>query len=180
MIFYIILSIVVVQRLLELVIAKKNEKNMRAQGAYEVGASHYPLMILLHVSFFISLLVEVTTFNLTPSPLFLVFLVMFLCVQGLRIWCLTSLGSFWNTKIIILPGANVVTKGPYKYLRHPNYLVVSMEIALLPLMFEAYFTAICFTILNAIMLSIRIPTEERALKEATNYEQYVQHKNIVS
>lgn len=180
MIFYIILSIVIVQRLLELVIAKRNEKNMRAQGAYEVGASHYPLMILLHVSFFISLLVEVTTFNLTPSPLFLVFLVMFLCVQGLRVWCLTSLGSFWNTKIIILPGANVVTKGPYKYLRHPNYLVVSMEIALLPLMFEAYFTAICFTILNAIMLSIRIPTEERALKEATNYEQYVQHKNIVS
>lgn len=180
MIFYIILSIVIVQRLLELVIAKRNEKNMRAQGAYEVGASHYPLMILLHVSFFISLLIEVNTFNLTPSPLFLLFLVMFLCVQGLRIWCLMSLGSFWNTKIIVLPGAHVVTKGPYKYLRHPNYLVVSMEIALLPLMFEAYFTAICFTILNAIMLSIRIPTEERALKEATNYEQYVQHKNIVS
>ena len=180
MIFYIILSIVIIQRLLELVIAKRNEKNMRAQGAYEVGASHYPLMILLHVSFFISLLVEVTTFNLTPSPLFLVFLIMFLCVQGLRVWCLTSLGSFWNTKIIILPGAHVVTKGPYKYLRHPNYLVVSMEIALLPLMFEAYFTAICFTILNAMMLSVRIPTEERALKEATNYEQYVQHKNIVS
>ena len=153
---------------------------MLAQGAYEVGASHYLLMILLHVSFFISLLVEVTTFNLTPSPLFLVFLIMFLCVQGLRVWCLTSLGSFWNTKIIVLPGAHVVTKGPYKYLRHPNYLVVSMEIALLPLMFEAYFTAICFTILNAIMLSVRIPTEERALKEATNYEQYVQHKNIVS
>lgn len=180
MIFYIILSIVIVQRLLELVIAKRNEKNMRAQGAYEVGASHYPLMILLHVSFFISLLIEVSTFNLTPSPLFLLFLVMFLCVQGLRVWCLISLGSFWNTKIIVLPGAHVVTKGPYKYLRHPNYLVVSMEIALLPLMFEAYFTAICFTILNAIMLSIRIPTEERALKEATNYEQYVQHKNIVS
>lgn len=180
MIFYIILSIVIIQRLLELVIAKRNEKNMRAQGAYEVGASHYPLMILLHVSFFISLLIEVNIFNLTPSPLFLLFLVMFLCVQGLRIWCLTSLGSFWNTKIIVLPGAHVVTKGPYKYLRHPNYLVVSMEIALLPLMFEAYFTAICFTILNAIMLSIRIPTEERALKEATNYEQYMQHKNIVS
>ena len=180
MIFYIILSIVIVQRLLELVIAKRNEKNMRAQGAYEVGASHYPLMILLHVSFFISLLIEVSIFNLTPSPLFLIFLIMFLCVQGLRIWCLTSLGSFWNTKIIILPGATVVTKGPYKYLRHPNSLVVSIEIALLPLMFEAYFTAICFTILNAIMLSIRIPAEERALEEATNYEQYVQHKNIVS
>ena len=175
MIFYLILSIVIIQRLLELVIAKRNEKNMRAQGAYEVGGSHYPLMILLHVSFFVSLLIEVSMFNLSPSPLFLLFLVMFLCVQGLRVWCLTSLGSFWNTKIIILPGANVVTKGPYKYLRHPNYLVVSIEIALLPLMFQAYFTAICFTILNAIMLSIRIPTEEQALKEATNYKQYVQY-----
>ena len=153
---------------------------MRAQGAYEVGASHYPLMILLHVSFFVSLLIEVSYFNLTHSPLFLLFFVMFLCVQGLRIWCLTSLGSFWNTKIIILPGANVVIKGPYKYLRHPNYLVVGIEIALLPLMFQAYFTAICFTILNAMMLSIRIPIEERALKEATNYEHYVQRKNIVN
>ena len=180
MIFYIILSIVIVQRLLELVIAKRNEKNMREKGAYEVGASHYPLMILLHVSFFASLLIEVSYLHLTPSPLFLIFFVMFLCVQGLRIWCLTSLGSFWNTKIIILPGVNVISKGPYKYLRHPNYLVVSIEIALLPLMFQAYFTAVCFTILNAIMLSIRIPTEERALKEATNYKQYVQRKNIVS
>ena len=180
LIFYIILSIVIVQRLLELVIAKRNEKNMRAKGAYEVGASHYPLMILLHVSFFVSLLIEVSTFNLTPSPLFLLFFVMFLCVQGLRVWCLTSLGSFWNTKIIILPGVNVVTKGPYKYLRHPNYLVVSIEIALLPLMFQAYFTAICFTILNALMLCIRIPTEERALKKATNYEKYMQHKNTVN
>ena len=180
MIFYIILSIIIVQRLLELVVAKRNEKNMRAQGAYEVGASHYPFMILLHVSFFISLLIEVSTFSLTPSPLFLLFFVMFLCVQGLRVWCLTSLGSFWNTKIIILPGANVVTKGPYQYLRHPNYLVVSIEIALLPLMFDAYFTAICFTILNAIMLSVRIPTEERALKEVTNYKQYAQDKNTVN
>lgn len=180
MFFYTILSIVILQRLLELVIAKRNEKNMRAKGAYEVGASHYPLMILLHVSFFASLLIEVFFYKLTPSPLFFLFLVMFLSVQGLRIWCLTSLGSFWNTKIIILPGATVVSKGPYKYLRHPNYLVVSIEITLLPLMFQAYFTAICFTILNAIMLSIRIPTEERALKEATNYKQYVQRKNIVS
>lgn len=178
MIFYIILSIVIVQRLLELVIAKRNEKKMRAHGAYEVGASHYPFMILLHVSFFVSLLTEVHYFNLTPAPLFLLLLLLFLCVQGLRIWCLTSLGSFWNTKIIILPGANVITKGPYIYFRHPNYLVVSIEIALLPLMFGAYFTAICFTLLNAGMLSIRIPIEERALKEATNYAQYATGKKF--
>ncbi|MFF5994946.1 isoprenylcysteine carboxylmethyltransferase family protein [Lysinibacillus sp. KU-BSD001] len=176
MIFFVLFSIVIMQRLLELVIAKRNEKRMLAKGAYEAGASHYPFMILLHVSFFVSLLVEVLYFDLTPSPIFGWLLVLFLCTQALRVWCLTSLGEFWNTRIMILPGANVVAKGPYVYMRHPNYLVVSLEIALLPFMFEAYVTAICFTILNGIMLSVRIPTEEKALKAATNYEQYVHRK----
>lgn len=77
---------------------------------------------------------------------------------------------FWNTKIIILPDANVVKSGPYTFMRHPNYVVVCVEIVLLPLMFQAYFTAIAFTLLNLAMLSVRIPTEEKALREVTNYE----------
>ena len=89
----------------------------------------------------------------------------------MRIWCLTSLGKFWNTKIIILPGADVVIKGPYKFIRHPNYLIVTTELLVLPLLFSAYFTAIVFSILNIWMLSVRIPTEERALKEVTNYKE---------
>ena len=141
---------------------------MLAKGAYEVGASHYPFMIMLHVSFFISFLVEVMYGKSIFTPIYGLLLV-FLLLQLLRIWCLVSLGRFWNTKIIILPGANVVVKGPYSYIRHPNYLVVCLEIAVLPLMFQAYFTAISFTILNFIMLSVRIPIEEKALKEATNY-----------
>ena len=141
---------------------------MLAKGAYEIGASHYKFMILLHASFFVSFLVEVVYFkSLFTANYWL--LIVFLLLQLFRVWCLASLGTFWNTKIIILPGANVVVKGPYKFIRHPNYLIVCLEIAVLPLMFQAYVTAITFTILNLIMLSIRIPIEEKALKEATNY-----------
>ena len=141
---------------------------MLAKGAYEVGAAHYPLMILLHVSFFISFIIEVIYFKSIIAVNYNLF-VLFLLLQLLRVWCLASLGPFWNTKIIILPGAEVVVKGPYSFMRHPNYFVVCLEIAVLPLMFQAYVTAVCFTILNVIILSIRIPIEEKALKEATNY-----------
>lgn len=156
------------QRFLELRIAKRNEKLMLVKGAYEVGASHYPFMILLHVSFFISLVIEVFFYKSILLP-HVTWLVIFVLLQLLRVWCLVALGMFWNTKIMILPGANVVKKGPYAYIRHPNYLIVCLEIAVLPLMFGAYVTAIAFTILNALMLSIRIPIEEKALKEATDY-----------
>ncbi|MFJ8237772.1 isoprenylcysteine carboxyl methyltransferase family protein [Ureibacillus sp. NPDC094379] len=169
MIFFIIVSFVIAQRLIEVSVAKRNEKRMLRKGAYEVGASHYPIMILLHVSFFISLIIEVLLVDRPLSPIFLLLFIIFLGTQALRIWCLSTLGEYWNTKIIILPGANVVKKGPYKYIRHPNYLVVCIEILLLPTMFQAYFTAIIFTLLNFIMLSVRIPMEEKALMEATNY-----------
>lgn len=168
MIFYLILAFVIIQRIVELFIAKRNEKLMLAKGAYEVGAAHYPLMILLHVSFFISFIIEVIYFKSIIAVNYNLF-VLFLLLQLLRVWCLASLGPFWNTKIIILPGAEVVVKGPYSFMRHPNYFVVCLEIAVLPLMFQAYVTAVCFTILNVIILSIRIPIEEKALKEATNY-----------
>ncbi|MEK4630419.1 isoprenylcysteine carboxylmethyltransferase family protein [Solibacillus sp. FSL R7-0682] len=177
MFFYVVFALVIIQRLVELLIAKRNEKALLAKGAYEVGASHYPFMIVLHVSFFISLLVEVMYFKSIQPPN-VILLVDFLLLQLARVWCLLSLGAFWNTKIIILPGANVVARGPYAYIRHPNYLIVCLEIALLPLMFQAYFTTICFTILNFIILSIRIPAEERALKEATNYSLYMERKTI--
>lgn len=118
---------------------------------------------------FLFLIIEVVTNNIGPSPLFPLFFLLFLLVQALRIWCIRSLGPFWNTKILILPGAEVVRKGPYTFMRHPNYAVVSLEILLLPIMFQAYFTAFCFTLLNITMLSVRIPIEEKALRDATNY-----------
>ncbi|MDW0110202.1 isoprenylcysteine carboxyl methyltransferase family protein [Sporosarcina aquimarina] len=171
MFFWIVLSVVILQRLAELIIAKNNEKRMLAQGAYEVGARHYPAIVLLHTAFFVSLLLEVVIRKPGLSPIWGILLTLFLLTQVLRVWCLASLGKYWNTKIIILPGADVVMKGPYKFIRHPNYFIVAMEILVLPMIFGAYFTAILFTLLNAWMMSVRIPQEERALKDATNYKE---------
>jgi methyltransferase len=89
----------------------------------------------------------------------------------MRVWVISSLGRFWNTKILVLPGANVVKKGPFHFIRHPNYVVVTCEIIVIPLMFGAYFTAVIFTILNIIILSVRIPKEEAALREVTDYKE---------
>lgn len=161
MLFYMIFAFVVVERLIELFIARKNEHRMRAQGAYEVGARHYPYMFLLHVGFLVSLLIEVQSSAMLNEVLLFIFILL----QLVRVWCIHSLGMFWNTKILILPGAKLVARGPYKLLRHPNYVIVCLEIAVLPLMFQAYVTAIFFTVLNALMLAVRIPEEERALRQ---------------
>ena len=171
MIVAIVLTIVIIQRLVELFIAKRNEKWMKSQGALEAGASHYPYMVAMHVCFFIALIVEVIGFNRELSPVWPLFLTLFLLAQVLRVWCLSSLGKYWNTKIIVLPNAEVVRKGPYKWIRHPNYVIVATELIVLPLQFSAYITAILFTLLNIWMMSVRIPAEEQALKKVTNYKE---------
>lgn len=169
MIFGIVLSIVILQRLVELVIAKRNEKWMKDQGAFEAGASHYPLMVGMHILFFIVFIIEVSFFDRQLSPIWQILLAIFLLAQLLRVWCLASLGKFWNTKIIVLPDADVIRRGPYKWIRHPNYVIVATEILVLPLLFGAFLTAVLFSILNIWMMSVRIPAEEKALKKATNY-----------
>ncbi|WP_342505773.1 isoprenylcysteine carboxylmethyltransferase family protein [Sporosarcina sp. FSL K6-2383] len=171
MMFSTIISIVILQRLIELLIARRNEKWMLAQGAFEVGTAHYPMMVTMHIAFFVSFLLEVMIFERVLSPIWIVLLGIFLLAQTARIWCLLSLGKFWNTKIIVLPGADVVRRGPYRWVRHPNYMIVTIELLILPLLFGAYFTAVLFTLLNVWMLSVRIPAEEKALKEATNYRE---------
>lgn len=176
----ILITFVIIQRLVELRVAKRNEKWILAEGGYEVGASHYPLMILLHSSFFVALIAEVTLFQQGLSSLWGFLLPLFLLVQVGRIWCLTSLGKFWNTKIMILPHANVVKKGPYQQIRHPNYLIVTIELFIFPLLLNAYFTAFIFSILNIWMLSVRIPTEEKALIEATNYQIMFDSKKVTN
>ncbi|MGE7546455.1 MULTISPECIES: isoprenylcysteine carboxyl methyltransferase family protein [Sporosarcina] len=169
--FLIVFIIVVIQRLVELAVAKRNERWMLGQGAIEVGSAHYKWMVLMHTAFFVSLLVEVLIFN-RPLPAFWsILLAIFLLMQVLRVWCLSSLGKFWNTKILILPGANVQKKGPYRWIRHPNYVIVTTELIVLPLLFNAYITAGLFFILNLWMLSVRIPAEERALRELTDYNE---------
>lgn len=166
MFFYLLIGFVILQRLLEMVYARSNEKAMRKQGAIEAGARHYKWIVLLHALFFLSLLLETWASGTEMGTGWQVFLVIFAIAQVLRIWALSSLGRFWNTKILILPGAEKVKKGPYRWLPHPNYIVVALEIAALPLIFGAWRTALIFSIANALLLLlVRIPAEEKALQQ---------------
>ena len=169
LIFYLFLLMLVMQRLGELMIAKRNEQWMKSRGAIEFGQAHYRLIVTIHTMFFVVYFLEVTAWQTKLSALWPMLLSLFIVTQVVRIWALASLGRYWNTKIIVLPQANIVKKGPYRFLKHPNYLVVSLEFIVIPLLFEAYFTAFLFTILNGIILSIRIPAEEKALNELTEY-----------
>jgi methyltransferase len=171
LVFLTIFGFVIIQRVIELFIAKRNEDWIKSQGGYEVGKRHYPFMVALHVGFFISLLLEFTLLNRGLSIFLLPLFTVFAVSQLMRIWILSSLGRFWNTKIMILPGASVVKKGPFQYMRHPNYTIVALELLVLPLMFNAFITALVFTLLNLYMLSVRIPIEEAALCEGTNYKE---------
>jgi methyltransferase len=167
--FEIIFSLVILQRLIELRIAKRNAAYIRALGGYEVGAEHYRWIVLLHASFFASLLFEVVERGqLNSLPAVLPFSV-FLLAQVLRIWCLRSLSRFWNTRIFILPGSDPVRRGPYRFLRHPNYTVVALELFTLPLAFGAVYSALLFSLLNALVLRVRIRIEERSLSAVTGY-----------
>lgn len=167
--FTIIFIFVIVQRLAEMLYAKSNEKRMKQQGAIESGAAHYKWIVLLHVLFFIALLVEVLYLDIMETGIWWLFLVIFIVAQILRIWALASLGQFWNTKILVLPGAEKVRKGPYRWIPHPNYIVVALEILSLPLIFGAWRTALVFTIANALLLLlVRIPAEEKALQQLKN------------
>jgi len=169
MIFLIFISFIIIQRIVELTIAKKNEHRMKQKGAIEFGKEHYPFIIMLHSLFFVSLINEVVIFHKEMSSGWPFLFTLFLLTQTGRIWALYSLGEFWNTKILVLPKANIVRKGPYRFIKHPNYLVVTMEFLIIPLLFQAYMTAAIFSVLNAIVLNIRIRTEEKALKQLTEY-----------
>ncbi|MCK0472362.1 isoprenylcysteine carboxyl methyltransferase family protein [Halalkalibacter sp. APA_J-10(15)] len=176
MIVYLFIFFIIAQRVIEVIIAKNNERWMKGQGGYEVGGEHYVYIVIVHVMFFVSLLLEVTV----RSPQFFVWSIIpfsfFMIAQVCRGWALSSLGRFWNTRIIVLPGAKVKVKGPYQFIRHPNYVIVITELLMLPLMFQAYVTAVVFTILNGWVLSIRIKEEEKALREATDYDVQFTHK----
>ncbi len=162
--FFSLFSLVVAQRLFELILAKKHERIMKEAGGFEAGTEHYKWLVALHIGFFLSLFIEVLVKGSELIAFSVLPLVLFLITQGLRIWTIASLGNHWNTKIIILPGADLVKKGPYKWLKHPNYLIVAVEIVVFPLIFHAIFTAVLFTLLNSAMMFVRIPAEEAALQ----------------
>jgi methyltransferase len=156
----VILSLVTIQRLAELPWAKANTRRLLAAGGKEIAPGHYPLIVLVHAAWLAAL------WWLAPGrPVVLTFLFAFVLVEVGRIWVLATLGRRWTTRIIVVPGEKLVARGPYRFVGHPNYLVVALEIALLPLVFGLWEVALVFTLLNAAVLAIRIRAENRALAE---------------
>ena len=162
MYFIIYISLIILLRIGELILSRRNEVWLLQQGAIEYGQKHYPYIVALHVLFIVSLIVEYSTrktasFSLLP-------LVLYILLLSFKAWVIMSLGKFWNTKIYHIPGFPLIRKGVYKYVKHPNYLVVIAEIAIIPLVYHLYYTAIAFTVLNAIVLSVRVKKENEVLK----------------
>ncbi len=158
---YIILIFLTLQRALELVYAQRNTKALLARGAHEYGRGHYPAMVAIHTAFLVSLFVFTPPYGPIVWPL----AILFLLLQAARIWVLATLGPYWTTRIISAPDFPRVLAGPFKYVTHPNYLVVTLEILTIPLIFGHIWIAVIFTALNAIILYVRITTENRVLKD---------------
>jgi len=158
-IWHTLVALVALQRLIELMIARINTRNLRAAGGVEHGAGHYPVMVALHLAWLVSLVAFVPAGASVDPVLFGVFVLLLV----VRLWVITSLGRYWTTRVITVPGAARVTRGPYRWLRHPNYMVVVAEIAVVPLIAGAWQIAVVFTIANAALLWHRIRIENAAL-----------------
>lgn len=159
---HLLILLVTVQRLGELLYARRNDRRLRAAGGVEYGAGHYPLLVGLHTAWLAALFLSVPA----GAPILIGPLMLFLLLQGVRIWTLASLGGFWTTRVIVVPGAGRVRRGPYRFMRHPNYLIVALEIPVLPLVFGAWPLALGFGLANLAVLAWRIRVEERALATA--------------
>jgi methyltransferase len=157
-----ILGLVTLQRLGELVLARRNTDRLRAQGAYEVAAGHYPLIVALHGAWLAGLW-YLAVYDPSDIELSWPWFAVFVILQALRVWVISTLGPRWTTRIIVLPGAPLVTSGPYRFVSHPNYCVVAAEILVLPLVFGLLWYGIVFSALNAAVLWIRIRAEAAAL-----------------
>jgi len=157
------LALVIVQRAGELALSARNARRLRARGARESGAGHFPLLVLVHVLFPLGLAGEVLLLGARPGPLAPLWLALWLAAQALRYAAVRALGERWNVRIWVLPGAPLVHSGPYRFLRHPNYVAVAAELLAAPLIFGAWRTALGISLLNLVALRIRIRAENEAL-----------------
>lgn len=158
-----ILSLVTLQRLGELVLARRNTERLLARGAREAAPGHYPLIVALHAAWLVGLWYLAVW--RAPVDVSLGWLTAFVILQGLRVWVIATLGPRWTTRIIVLPGAPLVKEGPFRFVSHPNYCIVAAEILVLPLCFGLVWYGIAFSGLNALVLWIRIRAEEAALRQ---------------
>ncbi len=161
---YAILIFLTLQRGLELIYANHNTKALFARGAHEYGRGHYPAMVAIHAAFLVSLFV----FTRPHDPIVWPLAIIFVFLQAARLWVLATLGPYWTTRIISAPDFPRVLAGPFKYVSHPNYLVVTLEILVIPLVFGHIWIAIIFICLNAVILYVRINVENTVLKERDN------------
>ena len=164
-----LVAFVTAQRLAELLLARRNTQRMLAEGGVEFGRSHYPAMVALHSAWLMGLWWFGHARSVDPLLLGL-----FILLQAGRLWVIASLGRRWTTRIIVLPRARLVSSGPYRWLKHPNYLIVALEIAVVPLALGLPVFAAIFTLLNACLLYLRIRTENAALARAARPDQAAQ------
>lgn len=162
--YVLLVAAVGVERLAELVVATRNARWAFAHGGVESGYGHYPVMAAMHTAFLVACIAEVAIADRPFLPwLGWPMLALVAASQALRWWCIATLGHQWNTRVIVVPGLPLVSGGPYRWFRHPNYVAVVVEVAALPLVHTAWVTALVFTLANAAILAVRIPVEERAL-----------------
>jgi len=156
-----LLAFVTLQRLFELLLSRRNEARLKLRGAVEAGANHYPVMVAIHVAWLAVL--WLLAWNVEPHMLLVA---AFLALQPLRYWVIATLGDRWTTRVFVIPGASLIRTGPYRFFSHPNYLIVILEIAILPLAFGLIWVAVVFSALNVALLAWRIRIEQRALMDA--------------
>lgn len=158
---YIVVGFLVLQRLAELIIARRNHRKLMAGGAIEVGRRHYPALVALHAGWLLAMLVTIDP----ESPMSIPLLAVFVLLECGRVWVIVTLGSRWTTRIMVVPGARPIQSGPYRYVNHPNYLIVCGELAVVPLMFGAWLLALIASALNLLILRARVRVENKALAE---------------
>jgi methyltransferase len=162
--FTVVVALVGVERLAELVVSKRNAAWSLERGGVETGFGHYPFMVVLHTGLLMGALVEAWLRRPdVPSALAWSMLALVVASQALRWWCITTLGRRWNTRVIVVPGLPPVDSGPYRLMRHPNYVAVVVEGVALPLVHASWITALVFTVANAALLTVRIRAEDAAL-----------------
>src|SRR3954449_4140701 len=176
--YTLLVVLVAVGRVVELRVASRNRRALLARGGVEVAPGHYRWMVLLHTAFLICCPLEVWFLGRPFLPLLgIPMLLLVVLATGLRYWVISTLDGRWTTRIVVLPGASPVTGGPYRFLRHPNYLAVITEIFALPLVHTAWVTALVFSTLNGFLLHPRIRAEEAALARTSDYAAVFAHRS---
>lgn len=170
-VFLALIALVALERLVELRISARNAAWAFERGGVEVGQRHFRVMTLLHSAFLVAVPAEVLLLDRPfPGALGWLALAVVGATMGLRYWAIGTLGRRWNTRVVVVPGLPAVAEGPYRYLKHPNYLAVILELAALPLVHGAWITALTFSLANAALLRVRIRCEEDALRQHCAYD----------